>query len=510
MSAERAWWKIPVSRIWYWAFSLPLYIKILGVGVVVTLTFGLTSYYGIRHSLYSTHYQIHAEPVLSVAKHLASTVSREIRAGQLDRLDAEIDLILKNFSDIRYVIVQYPRGKVVGHRFTFPTDIPKDLMAGDPQLCASCHSMSPGEELRSDLLEITPSLNMPDARFQAYKRDGGIILEATVPVFEGEGGSVRVGMGDRIIRKEIASVTRALLVSLVVCLVVGQGLALVLVNILVHPIKSLVQATSRLRSGDFDARATVYSDDEIGELARDFNLMAESLGAYQQEVRRKETARLSLLERIVHAQEEERKSVARELHDQLGQALSSVLLSFQGLCRDHHLPEEQCAQLEGEMRALIDEVRRLAWDIRPSVLDDYGLDSALKRYVEEVARRSGIDFDYHCVQPETDERLPNRVEVTLYRVAQEAITNIIRHSEASQASVVLITREKDVTLIVEDNGKGFDKDELEGRDRESLGLMGMKERVSLIGGELAIESSVDSGTTVQIKLPLTEEEVHVH
>lgn len=492
------------TRAWRWFYSAPLYVKILGIGILVTLLFGLVTYVGIRQSLYTTHYHIHAQTVLAIARSLSSRIELHIRHNQPDAIDRELEMVLENFPDVRYIIVQGPDQQILGHRFTFPTDIPADLMDRQPELCASCHAMTYPEELRAETLEIPTALDIPNARLYAYTRAGGVILEINAPILDGAAGYVRVGVADTVVTQEVASVTRALLISLGLCLIIGQGLAIVLTYVLVHPIQDLVRATNRLRAGDFETRARVYSNDEIGKLAYTFNLMAEDLTNYRRDVQEKEAARISLIERIVHVQEEERKSVARELHDQLGQSLSSVLLRLQQIARDSGLVEDVVAGLEAEIRRLIDEVRRLAWDIRPSILDDYGLPSALQRYVQETAARAELEIDYQCVWPQNAPRVPVAIEVTLYRIAQEALTNMVRHARATHGSVVLLRRERDVTLLVEDDGQGFDANAVVKEKQRSLGLLGMQERVALIGGSMSIESEPGKGTSVRLRIEMGE------
>lgn len=253
--------------------------------------------------------------------------------------------------------------------------------------------------------------------------------------------------------------------------------------------------------------------DEIGQLASSFSQMSKDLHAYYKELERKEQVRVSLLERLVHTQEDERKSISRELHDQFGASLSALLLSFQTHFTSEPdenstkipVPPGVYSRLESRMHDLIGEVHKLAWQMRPSILDDYGLDSALKRYIEQLPAADGLAFDYQYLAPPNSPRLPIWVEVTLYRVAQEALTNIIRHSRASRASIVLMRHADSATLIIEDDGCGFDPNHLEMSVDGGLGLKGMNERVSLCGGTLALESAVGKGTTIRVKIDLTEE-----
>jgi len=218
-------------------------------------------------------------------------------------------------------------------------------------------------------------------------------------------------------------------------------------------------------------------------------------------VEEKEAARQKLIGKIVRAQEEERKHVARELHDQLGQMLSKTLLTVDSSCAACESRQTQCPTIRSDIREMIDEVRLLAWKVRPSILDDYGLNRALEQYIGETAKRVGFSLDYQsAIPPDTERFAGPEVEVTLYRIAQEAITNIIRHAKATEASVILMCREHEIVLLVEDNGVGFDMKREE--SPRALGLMGMRERAALVGGELKIASEVGKGTTVRVRIPL--------
>jgi signal transduction histidine kinase len=305
--------------------------------------------------------------------------------------------------------------------------------------------------------------------------------------------------------------------GLILCMAFGICLALWLTGILTRPIHHLVQSANRIREGEFETRAQVFSNDEIGRLAVAFNQMGEALMLYRQEVQAKEKARLSLIERIVQVQEDERKSISRELHDHFGQSLLALLLQVQagcqfnsGTCEYARLSDSLCSCAEKTIRQIIEDVHRLAWGMRPSILDDYGLDSALARHIEEVGKAAGLQIDYQFTSPDGLKRLPGRIEVPLFRIAQEAITNMIRHAKASHASVVVLRQLHEITMLVEDDGQGFDVGLVQEKGDQSLGLVGMRERVNLLGGSFVIESVRGEGTTIRVRIPLIEEEQNVH
>jgi PAS domain S-box-containing protein len=215
-------------------------------------------------------------------------------------------------------------------------------------------------------------------------------------------------------------------------------------------------------------------------------------------------ARVDLLRRLVTTQEDERRRIARELHDQMGQSLTALLLGLNSI--GGRLPPDSPVH-EGlrRLRAIADEIGReihqVALELRPTVLDDLGLQPALAHYVEAWSSRTGIVVDFHSGQ--WTERLSPHCETALYRVAQEALTNVARHAHARQVSVVLDRRDRDLLLIIEDDGMGFDVDAAvdAARGHGRLGLLGMRERLAAVGGTLDIESSSGSGTTIFARAP---------
>jgi PAS domain S-box-containing protein len=219
-----------------------------------------------------------------------------------------------------------------------------------------------------------------------------------------------------------------------------------------------------------------------------------------------EARHLQALSRLVDLQETERTSVARELHDQLGQELNALNLGINLLRHrlgDPRTLEEEIQRLGDLASRLVQAMHRMAWELRPPALDDFGLDVALQRFSIEWSQRAKVPVKFHS-QNMGIERLPLRVETALYRVAQEALSNVYYHARAHAVSLLLQRRDDTMTLIVEDDGQGFDVDALsrDGDIRKRLGLVGMEERILLIGGTLTIESNPGEGTTVLANVPL--------
>jgi len=204
------------------------------------------------------------------------------------------------------------------------------------------------------------------------------------------------------------------------------------------------------------------------------------------------------MRRVVEAQELERKRLARELHDETGQALTSILLGLRTL--EQTVETDQGREGVAAVRELVvstlHDVRRLAVELRPAALDDFGLTAALERLTEMVSLDTSVEVDLEIGIG--DERLPADVETTMYRIVQEALTNISKHADATRISIVLTRTEHTVVLVVEDDGDGFDPSD----ETAGLGLAGMRERLTLLGGRLRVEASRGVGTTVAAEVPL--------
>jgi signal transduction histidine kinase len=205
------------------------------------------------------------------------------------------------------------------------------------------------------------------------------------------------------------------------------------------------------------------------------------------------------LRRVVEGQELERRRLARELHDETGQALTSILLGLRAV-EDAGGPDDVGKALAGLRElvvATLQDVRRLAVQLRPKVLDDFGLVAALERLTQTFSEASGVRVDLEARLGET--RLPAEVETTLYRIVQEALTNVVKHAGAASVSILLVRRDAAAMLVIEDDGQGFAVADLR---EDGLGLAGMRERVALHDGRLTIESRPGGGTTLAVEVPL--------
>jgi signal transduction histidine kinase len=236
-----------------------------------------------------------------------------------------------------------------------------------------------------------------------------------------------------------------------------------------------------------------FGDDDL-RLAQAFATRAAIAVDLSQRVAR------DALRRVVAAQELERRRLARELHDETGQALTSILLGLRAVedAPDAAQAKAASAGLRDLVVATLHDVRRLAVELRPKALDDFGLVPALERLTETFAEQTGIDVGFeHALGAE---RLPEEIETALYRIVQEALTNVVKHAAAEHVSVVVARRDGAVTAVIEDDGRGFGAG---GSGENALGLIGMRERLGLLDGRLAVESTQGAGTTIvaEVRLP---------
>jgi len=312
--------------------------------------------------------------------------------------------------------------------------------------------------------------------------------------------------------------------SVVTALLLGIGLS----RGIVRPIQSLINATQRIGRGNLSEPIRVSSRDEIGTLARSFDNMRiklyESLESIHrhnielenrvlertQQIRQSRQKVESLLKKLLSSQEDERKRIARELHDDILQDISAFLIKLD-ICKMY--PEKITTEKIEEMRMIalktIDGIHNVIQNLRPTILDDLGLEAGIKWLLDKHLGERGIHY-YLTIKAEPNKRFDPRVEIALFRILQESIVNIARHSEAGNVFVILKTEKDSVVVDIEDDGEGFDVHSVLRHTSDGgrgLGIIGMKERASLLNGKLQVCSSPGSGTKVSLRIPLKPLEV---
>lgn len=472
---------LPGNKISHWleetlviVSSVSVSTKILGIVLALTITLGLVVTLQVR--------SVMTEAMLTELHNRGHSVANDLTARSITLL-REKDYVgltqlltetVQNHADTRYAFVSDGSGTVLASTFV--------------------------DETPAALIALTPALPPRSDYHVHYENYEGKIHDLVHPIFADGSLFVRLGLGESRLQAIIDSTTRRMLLTTLFVALAGVLAAALLTWLLTRPILDLVTTTNRVRQGDLTARAPHWTDDEIGKLADAFNQMIRELEISQQAVIAKEAARSHLLSRLIEAQEDERKRIARDLHDDVGQALTSILVNIKML--EQSAAAQQTQEKLSTLRQIVNEtltrVRLLSRQLRPSALDDLGLVAALERYVSEfTSRYPDLTVDFH---DRVDKRLPAIVETSLYRIIQEAMTNAARHSEATTISILITLRDGRVQAIIEDNGHGFDVNCMR-RAGSSVGLHSMLERAQLLGGKLDIESNTD-GTTVYVEIPL--------
>jgi signal transduction histidine kinase len=301
---------------------------------------------------------------------------------------------------------------------------------------------------------------------------------------------------------DVVAPARISLRPIILALLLGVVLVAIIVSWgaqrVVRPIADLAARARRVASGDYEVRVTPSAIRELRDLGSDFNRMVEQIARYQAGLRQYVAA-------ITHTQEEERKRIARDLHDDTVQSLIAigqrVELAREAISEDPEDAIDQLRELRKMVTLSIDSVRQTSRDLRPTVLEDLGMVPALQYLVNDLAQQDTIDVSL-SVEGSTDD-LPSAMEVAVYRIVQEALINVRKHAGASHAQVDTQFLADQIIVTVRDDGVGFNvpEDTAELVDMGGLGLMGLRERVQLFGGQMFINSQVGQGTTVHVMLP---------
>lgn len=300
--------------------------------------------------------------------------------------------------------------------------------------------------------------------------------------------------------------TRSLSIMAALSAILGFAISYLLADYLTRPLNQLLRAVQLVASGNLSQRITSPGKDEVGQLEKAFNTMTEALA-------KNEAARRDLLKKVISSQEEERRRIARELHDELAQQLTSVILSLETvesrLAESDKTVKQTLQRAKQVVQNSLMETRKLIGDLRPSVLDDLGLIPALRSYAE--IHLHPIQCKVVISATELPCTLPSTLETAVFRIVQEAINNIIKHAHARSAYITLHLDDGILHGNVSDDGKGFQAERYQSASSSvssGLGLQGMRERASLLGGVLSVQSIAGQGTSVSFSIPILMEDEH--
>lgn len=424
---------------------------------------------------------------VSVATNIAASSSDYILTDDQYSIHLLINQAKQTDEDVRYILVIDKQNNVVGH--TFSDGLPKGLL--------DAHT-SKGK--RNDLSTITSN--------------EGKIHDVLVPVEEGDVGFVRVGMAEEKARSYLYNkMGQLIFITMIVC-VVAACIAYYLTNIITKPINNLVNTATGISSGNLKLRATSMNDDEIGKLAHAFNKMTDNLinssnkiNKLLVELQEKSALRDMLIQKLLSAQEDERKRISRELHDETSQALTSLMITMRVLANEAQNEEQEkllitCRDTTAD---ILTDIRDIAVELRPPIIDDIGIVSAINKYIDDFYEKYliEVEFDDSKLDPNL---IDNQISLALYRIIQESLTNVVKHSTASRVTIKIWLSDNYVNLKISDNGQGITKENIQkAHEHKRIGIYGMQERAELLGGSYMIKPMKDGGTEVLVCIPLIDE-----
>jgi signal transduction histidine kinase len=314
------------------------------------------------------------------------------------------------------------------------------------------------------------------------------------------------------------------IISLASAFVLSLGMS----KSIVKPVRQLIRAADRIARGDLAEPVSIESTEEIGALSQSFDVMRQKLAVSLESIQRqnvqleqrvrertrqleeKQFMNATLLRKLITSQEDERKRIARELHDESLQTLAALLMNIE-MCRLH--PElitvEKVSTMKETVTMVINETTKLIQNLRPTVLDDLGFEAGIIWLIDRNLRDKGITC-FVNLRELMEENLPPELQVTLFRMFQEVTMNIARHAKATNVCISIKNDRKDFIMNIEDDGQGFDTTTAfdSKRTGRGLGILGMKERAAQVNGRLQVCSAPGHGTIVLCTIPLSPEEIH--
>lgn len=434
---------------------------------------------GVTHNLIENQLKLRG---FEVGNYIAVLSTNDILQENDYAIFERINKTKDKNKDVRYILISNFTGQIITHTFTngLPEGLPASVAVENSE---------------------TYTVNKFDS-------NEGLIYEIIVPIENGNVGFVRVGMSSEGMQQVLNyTITNFSLMSIIICSI-AVVLASWLASIIIRPIRELSEAAEEIKNSNYSVQTICKSEDEIGNLSHTFNEMAVTLKQKEDEnngllkaLKIKELNRTVLISKLFTAQEDERKRISRELHDGAGQSITSLLAYLKILssevqgARQHSLINSA----RDVIVSVLGELRQMAVDLRPPALDDLGLVAAMEKYLNGLTMHN-IRFSFNTSDQQIE--IPNSVALALYRILQEAITNIIRHANATEVQVSLVGESGQVKLMISDNGCGFSDTSLEhARKQNRLGIYGMQERVELLNGNLDIQSIVGIGTKIVIIIP---------
>ncbi len=460
-----------------------LYYRILAMGLALIAITSLSAGFLFWKSYDGMVLQQLDKRGEEISAHIAMASANYILTEDVYNLYELISQAEQSSEDVRYIMVLDNKGQLLAH--TFNNGLPKNL--------------------QWDVTGLTKPQKM------VFSSNEGPIHDLLAPIEKGAIGYVRVGMTEERMRSAMSRQVLVVLLAILVVCIIGAFLSSRISWLIIKPIRQLCRIADAIKTGDKDIRADLCGDKEIDKLALGFNDMTTSLLEANKEkenllkeLQEKEHLRDILITKLMTAQEDERKRISREFHDETSQALTSLMLTMRALSAQAPDEEQKKALLLGRDVAadILSKVRNMAVELRPPELDDLGLGAAITQYGNKFAADHALQLTLQISGEE--EKVDGQIAMALYRIVQEGFSNIAQHSGATKVDLHVAFQGEQVTVILADNGKGIsDYDLLEAKRKRRLGLYGMQERVELLQGKMAIRDSVYGGAELYIVIPLS-------
>jgi signal transduction histidine kinase len=492
----------------FWPIKANLRAKVT-LGVVVPLTLILGIFTIIEAS---RHRDVELQNLTLLASQSGKVIESSLRIAMLESNFSEVQMILDavgDAGDFRVVYLMDSKGKII---FAPHSQGVGDRLDNSHPTCQACHKLPPGARPSSVVVtddkqrvfrSMYPIRNAPEC---ATCHDPGEpiigLLLTDIPFTKVESALAAD------LRENLLWWVGTILVTVIV---VNFAMS----NIVINRLQRLAQALVGVGQDQSILRLPADDPDEIGQLSEAFNNMSQRIEdevaenrALSDHLYLQSKQRGELLKHLITAQEDERKRVARELHDDLGQSLGALALQTEAIAQLIDSDPEGAINQLNLTRDLItdttDRMYELILALRPSTLDDLGLVAALQSHAERFLSGSGINFELNadgliC-------RLEPEMETALYRIYQEALNNVRRHSGAKRVSITVAMNDGFLESEIQDDGNGFDPRRLDSNEDSphGLGLLGIKERVNQWGGDIEIISQPGSGTLLRLRLPIAE------
>lgn len=451
--------------------GVPLFVKIMGIALLLTTLFGAQTIISSRALLRESLEKEAGERSCLLVRQLESSLTEPLITGDLVHVSGLLAEAEEIYPDVEYSFVISPHGRVLVGPRTFQLS---------------------GELAEANAVGPDGAIGM-----QLFDTELGLIGDFAAPIMNGRLGTLRIGISREQAERAVRAMTVRLLNSFLLVALAGVLISYGLAYILNRPINELIKGIDRVEKGDLDVAVRPWFDDEIGRLTSAFNNMAAAL-------QRKKALKTELVRKLVASQEEERVRISRELHDKTAQSLASIKIGLK-VMEQQGLPApalEKFAELRALLNGTLDGIHELAVELRPPALADLGLPQAVTELGENFGRDFGVEVACSVDDCFRERRLAPELEIGLYRIIQEAFSNIEKHSAAGRVELALRQRPGGIALTIRDDGAGFDPAQVSARaGRKPIGLFGMRERAEILGGTFSITSSPGAGTGIEVLVP---------